>query len=556
MEDVISQHAQLLTTTTTAGEIVRQTAEFCPTVWGDFFISYCPSFTLQNFRLLLEQRVADLIEEVKTVLANVDSHPKEVCLIDDLQRLGIAYHFEHEIDDALRRIHSNGYDTDDVSIAALHFRLLRQQGYNVSSDFLYKFKDGEGKFKQELSCAAKDLLCLYEASWLGTQDEKILDEVLDFSRDHLDRIVVNQEGLHGARINHALETPFHHGMRRLEARHYISIYQEDQSSNQILLELAKLDFNLSQSLHQSEIKNISVWWKELALVKKLSFARDRVVECYFWSLGVHFEPQYSQGRMLLTKLITLASVMDDMFDAYGTIEELQLFSDVIQRWEVQDLDHLPEYMQVYLKSLSRIVKEIEEELVRKQRVHYQPYLIESIKALAGAYFHEAKWASKGYMPSLEEYLEISVTSSGYPMLTCASLILMGEVTKDAIDWAFSVPKIVKASALIARLMDDLVTTKLEQKRKHVSSAVQCYMNDNRATEEEASAKLSIMVAGAWKDMNSELLKQCHFKKHLNLLALNFARMIEVIYKHEDGYTNPSGQMKDNIDLVLVHPTQD
>jgi len=59
----------------------------------------------------------------------------------------------------------------------------------------------------------------------------------------------------------------------------------------------------------------------MVLVKKLSFARDRLVECYFWSLGVHFEPQHSQGRLLLTKMIALTSVMEDMFDAYGTVEE-------------------------------------------------------------------------------------------------------------------------------------------------------------------------------------------------------------------------------------------
>jgi len=75
----------------------------------------------------------------------------------------------------------------------------------------------------------------------------------------------------------------------------------------------------------------------MGLVKKLSFARDRLVECYFWSLGVHFEPQYSQGRLLLTKMIAFTSVMDDMFDAYGTFEELQLFTDVIKRFDIYSL---------------------------------------------------------------------------------------------------------------------------------------------------------------------------------------------------------------------------
>ena len=75
----------------------------------------------------------------------------------------------------------------------------------------------------------------------------------------------------------------------------------------------------------------------MGLVKKISFARDRLVECYFWLLGVHFEPQYSQGRLLLTKMIALTLVMDDMFDTYGRLEELQLFTYVIKRFDIYSL---------------------------------------------------------------------------------------------------------------------------------------------------------------------------------------------------------------------------
>ena len=52
---------------------------------------------------------------------------------------------------------------------------------------------------------------------------------------------------------------------------------------------------------------------------------------------MHFEAQYSQGRLLLTKMMALTSVMDDMFDGYGTLEELQLFTDVIKRFDIYSL---------------------------------------------------------------------------------------------------------------------------------------------------------------------------------------------------------------------------
>lgn len=69
------------------------------------------------------------------------------------------------------------------------------------------------------------------------------------------------------------------------------------------------------------------------LSKKLPFARDRLVECYFWILGVCFEPQYSFARIIMTKVIAMTSVMDDV---YGTMEELVLFTDAIERFGSQN----------------------------------------------------------------------------------------------------------------------------------------------------------------------------------------------------------------------------
>ena len=56
-----------------------------------------------------------------------------------------------------------------------------------------------------------------------------------------------------------------------------------------------------------------------------------MVECYFWILGVYFEPHYAQARLILTKVISLFSLMDDIYDAYGTVEELSIYTELIQR---------------------------------------------------------------------------------------------------------------------------------------------------------------------------------------------------------------------------------
>jgi (-)-alpha-terpineol synthase len=58
-------------------------------------------------------------------------------LIDILQRLGISYHFDDEIQRTLEGIHNANHggklcNKESIYAAALEFRLLRQHGYNVS----------------------------------------------------------------------------------------------------------------------------------------------------------------------------------------------------------------------------------------------------------------------------------------------------------------------------------------------------------------------------------------------------------------------------------------
>jgi len=65
---------------------------------------------------------------------------------------------------------------------------------------------------------------------------------------------------------------------------------------------------------------------------KLPYARDRIVEAYFWVLGVFYEPQYALGRAVFTKIYKMTSIMDDTYDAYGLFDELVLYTKAVQRF--------------------------------------------------------------------------------------------------------------------------------------------------------------------------------------------------------------------------------
>ncbi|KAF5948754.1 hypothetical protein HYC85_014711 [Camellia sinensis] len=76
--------------------------------------------------------------------------------------------------------------------------------------------------------------------------------------------------------------------------------------------------------------------------------QETIVECYFWMLD---EPQYFLARKILFRVTALTSIIDDIYDVYGTLEEHVLFTDAVERWEISALDQLPEYMNLCYQAL-------------------------------------------------------------------------------------------------------------------------------------------------------------------------------------------------------------
>ena len=84
------------------------------------------------------------VEELKLVVrrevfkTSADDFSTQMKLIDAIQRLGVAYHFEKEMEEALAHINATNHFHDDddgdgdLYNVSLGFRLLRQHGHNVS----------------------------------------------------------------------------------------------------------------------------------------------------------------------------------------------------------------------------------------------------------------------------------------------------------------------------------------------------------------------------------------------------------------------------------------
>ncbi|KAJ0778809.1 putative beta-farnesene synthase [Helianthus annuus] len=113
---------------------IRNTLKFKGSIWGDWFLTYDD----EKEDLAMEKGlVEELIEVVRKELKNKSSS-EPMQLIDQVQRLGIAYHFEDEIEEILHHVYATYGDdilvnNHSLQSVSLWFRLLRQHGFNVSS---------------------------------------------------------------------------------------------------------------------------------------------------------------------------------------------------------------------------------------------------------------------------------------------------------------------------------------------------------------------------------------------------------------------------------------
>nr|QQG64114.1 TPS3 [Parthenium argentatum] len=547
----------------TKQNVIRNTTNFNASIWGDQFLTPDEPEDLA----MEKQAVEELKEEVrKELMIKASSneplqHMKMIDLIDVVQRLGIAYHFEDEIEEALQHIYvtygEKWIGHNNLQNIALWFRLLRQQGFNLSSEIFKNHMDEEGRFKESFCADAQGLLALYEASYMKVEGEKVLDDALEFTKTHLVIIAKDPscDSLLRTQIQQALKQPLRKRLPRLEAVRYIPIYQQEPSHNEVLLKLAKSDFNVLQSMHKKELSQICKWWKDLDMQNKLPYVRDRLIEGYFWILGVYFEPQHSRTRMFLMKTSMWLIVLDDTFDNYGTYEELKIFTEAVERWSMSCLDTLPEYMKLIYQELLNHHQEMEELIEKEGKAYQIQYVKEMAKEVIRNNLVEARWLKEGYMPTLEEYMSVSVKTCTYGLMIARSYVGRADhmVTEDTFKWVTTYPPIVKAACFILRLMDDITTHKEEQERGHVASSIECYQNETGASEEEACKFILKKIEDAWKVINRDSLRPTEIPFPLLMSTINFARACDVIYKVNDGYTHAEEEMISHIKSILVHP---
>ncbi|KAH9685737.1 tricyclene synthase [Citrus sinensis] len=223
----------------------RRSANYQPSIWDHDFLQWLNSKYTDE---ACKRRAEELKGKVKIAIKDVIEPLDQLELIDNLQRLGLAYRFETEIRNILNNIYNNNKDynwrKENLYVTSLEFRLLRQHGYPVSQEVFNGLKDDQGGF---ICDDFKGILSLHEASYYSLEGESIMEEAWQFTK----HVFVAEQA------KRAVELPLHWKVPMLEARWFIHVYEKREDKNHLLLELDKLEFNTLQAIYQEELKDIS-----------------------------------------------------------------------------------------------------------------------------------------------------------------------------------------------------------------------------------------------------------------------------------------------------------
>ncbi|KAM3319900.1 alpha-farnesene synthase [Capsicum chacoense] len=542
----------------------KRVSTYKPNIWKyDHLLSLSSQYSEKKYQMEVEKLKEEVVS-CKFSKKNDDSTPMATLeLVDTIDKFGLSSYFYVQSKIALEKINmcmkSSSSKEEDPYATALCFRLLREHGYHASQDILKELFDSEGEVLTKKVSDMKTLLEFLEGSYLSMDGENLLNDIRLVSIKNLKSLLCTSSD--NIDIIFAKEYLNHPSAWRVGwydvRRHMMFAQQGNNNTNPALLNLAKLNFNIIQATHQKDLKDVIRWWKNLDLVDDLFFARDRIVECFFFAAGIAPEPQHGNIRKWVTKVFQLVLIIDDVYDIYGSLADVQQFTFALDKWDPNEVECLPGCMEVSFRALYHTIQEISAEIDHQQKgsgPSALPYLKQGWVNFCKAMLVEAIWSHEGHIPTLEEYLNNGWISSTVPLLSDYVIYgLTNKITNETLDSSKNFQEIIYLASIIFRLCNDHGTTTAELERGDVASSIICYMQQENVSEDVAREHMESIILNSWKKINYHFNTLSASDREIAKHVINIARMGHVMYQFGDGFGVQDGKTRDQIQINLIEP---
>ncbi|PWA50632.1 terpenoid cyclases/protein prenyltransferase alpha-alpha toroid [Artemisia annua] len=236
------------------------------------------------------------------------------------------------------------------------------------------------------------MLNLYRASQMIFPGEKILNDAKSFSHtfltekqstnELLDRWIITKDL--GGEVKYALDVPWYASLPRLETRYYLeqyggeddvwiakTLYRMGNISNNKYLEMAKLDYNHCQAIHQREWSHIQKWFAHPNIEESL---KTRLLWSYYEAAASIFEPERCIERFAWLKTTVLIGIITSFFTTKScfTNADIRAFVDEFINPRNHKNDRKPRHM--VMGVLHDTLNDISSEVLAAHGVDIHPHL--------------------------------------------------------------------------------------------------------------------------------------------------------------------------------------
>ncbi|KAK1427263.1 hypothetical protein QVD17_15946 [Tagetes erecta] len=289
---------------------------------------------------------------------------ERIWMVDRLQRLGIARYFRSEIKDCLAYIYrywddqgvgfARNCNVPDLDDTAMAFRVLRTNGYQVSTDAFRHFnEDGRFVCYPRQSIETMTVMCgLYRASQVRFPGEQILNDAMNFSHKFLtekrltnqllDRWIITKD-LPGE-VGYVLDVPWYASLPRLETRYYLEQYGGED------------DVWIAKTLYR--------WYGHLKLGESLN---TKVLWSYHEAAASIFEPERRNERVAWAKTMVILDIINSLTNA-----DMQEFADSFLNCKCHEKEG--KLWQMVLNAVHKTLNQISSETLIARGIDIYPHL--------------------------------------------------------------------------------------------------------------------------------------------------------------------------------------
>lgn len=500
----------------------------------------------------------------------------QLSMVDALEKMGISQYFVSEIKSILDMTYSCWLQRDeeimlDITTCAMAFRLLRMNGYDISSVELSHVAEAS-TFRDSLQGYLNDTkstLELYKASKVSiAENELILDNIGSWSGSLLkeklcsngvQRTPVFQE------MEYTLKFPFYTTLERLDHKRNIEHFDDKGSQmlkteylpccgNQDLLALAVEDFSTSQSIYQDELKHLDSWVKDNRL-DQLQFARQKLTYCYLSAAATIFPPELSDARMSWAKNGVLTTVVDDFFDVGGSKEELENLIALVEKWDGHHKDEFySEQVKIVFCALYTTVNQLGAKASAIQDRDVTKNLIEIWLQLLRSMMTEAEWQRCQYVPTVEEYIANAVVSFALGPIVLPALYFVGPKILEYVVEDQEYNELFRLMSTCGRLLNDSQGFEREGSEGKLNSVSLIVLHSGGSMSIEAAKKaIQKSIDTSRRDLLRLVLREeSAVPRPCKELFWKMCKIVHLFYFQTDGFSSPK-EMVSAVNAVIQEP---